>query len=169
MDLRYPIGRFEMPEQMTGAHLVAWIHEIEALPRLLNQLVKDLTEEQLEKTYRPDGWTVRQVIHHIADSHMNSFIRMKLALTEEEPTINTYEEKNWAQLQDSTLPPASSLQIIAGLHPRWVHLLKALDDEQLQKVFVYPNGKKISIEKAVGLYAWHGNHHIAHIKQALNA
>lgn len=118
MDERYPIGRFDVPEEVDGAKLTAWLYEMEALPRLLNQTVMHLEDDQLQKTYREGSWTVKQVVHHIADSHMNSYIRMKLAVTENNPTVSTYEEQLWAELADYTLPVEVSLQLIASLHQR---------------------------------------------------
>lgn len=168
MDERYPIGRFDVPEEVDGAKLTAWLYEMEALPRLLNQTVMHLEDDQLQKTYREGSWTVKQVVHHIADSHMNSYIRMKLAVTENNPTVSTYEEQLWAELADYTLPVEVSLQLIASLHQRWLHFLRSLTKEQLQKKFVYLNGEAIQVKQAIGLYAWHGNHHLAHIKQAIS-
>lgn len=168
MDLRYPIGHFEVQKTVDEQQLSVWIDEIESLPRRLNQLVKELTEQQLATAYRPNGWTVRQVVHHLADSHLNSYTRMKLAATEQTPVVKTYDEQLWAQQADYEMPVDVSLNLIAALHLRWVYFLRHLSAEQVLRDFQYPDGKVISLEEAIGLYAWHGNHHLAHIEQALD-
>jgi len=163
--LKYPIGKFEMPENVSQQELEQWIIQIKSLPERLRKEVQTLKEEQLNTPYRPEGWTVRQVIHHLADSHMNSFIRIKLALTENNPVIKPYYEKRWAELPDSlNFPIASSLAIVEGVHERWGYLLEQLTEEDLKKTFIHPGiNKEFTIKESIGTYAWHGNHHLAHI------
>ncbi len=167
MNERYPIGEFDCAEHISTEEIKAWINEIRTLPRRLIVIVKHLSDEDLESTYREGSWTIRQIVHHIADSHMNAYIRFKLALTEENPTIKPYAEDKWAKLPDSKLPIATSLKIIESLHERWVYLIENLTNEQLKKTFIHPDSGIVSVEKNIGIYAWHGNHHIAHIKNAL--
>lgn len=167
MDERYPIGQFIIPESIGDQQLNDWLNEIESLPRRLNQTVRDLTEQQLASTYRTNGWTVRQIVHHLADSHMNSYLRMKLAVTEDQPTIKTYDEKEWAKQADYNLDIDVSLNLLAALHLRWVHFLKNLEGHELQRGFIYPDGSQLKLEEAIGVYAWHGAHHLAHIENAL--
>ncbi|WP_442604163.1 YfiT family bacillithiol transferase [Paenibacillus sp. KN14-4R] len=164
-DLRYPIGIFVKPEHITDEQIQAWISEIEVLPSKLRQAVTELTDEQLNTPYRPDGWTVRQVVHHIADSHMNCVIRFKLALTEELPTIKAYEEKEWALLGDSIHTPIEvSLELITALHEKWVILLKSMSAANFERAFIHPKSGETKLATALGMYRWHGNHHLAHIK-----
>ncbi|WNS43213.1 YfiT family bacillithiol transferase [Paenibacillus sp. MMS20-IR301] len=163
MDLKYPIGTFQFDEEITGSVTSNWISEIGALPGLLRSAVQDLNQEQLETAYRPGGWTVRQVIHHVADSHMNAFIRFKLALTEERPTIKPYNETEWAELSDYTLPIETSLVLLEALHTRWTKLLHNLTPADMDKTFVHPESGEVSIGRNIGIYAWHGKHHLAHI------
>lgn len=166
--LKYPIGKFQKPESITKSHVEKWIKVIAEFPDELNREVKDLTAQELEKQYRPDGWTIKQVVHHCADSHMNSFIRFKLALTEKVPTIKPYVENLWAELPDSkNYPVKDSLKILEGLHARWSNLLKNLSDDDLEKEFIHPEtNEKISLISNVGFYAWHCKHHLAHIINA---
>ena len=162
--LRYPIGKFKKPTVTTATERAAWIEAIAQLPTQLKVAIADLTAAQLDTPYRPDGWTVRQVVHHIADSHLNAYVRLKLALTEDNPTVKPYFEDRWATLSNSTLPVNVSLQLIDGLHQRWVHLLQQLTDEQWQRTFFHPEHQRaISLNKSTGMYAWHGQHHLAHI------
>ena len=166
-DARYPIGKFERPTNISESQIQHWIQEIKALPAQLKETTQHLTDEQQAYSYRDNGWTIRQLVHHIADSHMNSFIRFKLALTEENPTIKPYEENDWALLEDSKLPIAPSLALIEGLHERWAYLLESLTAEQWEKQFVHPDSGTILLAENLSLYAWHGKHHLAHIKLAL--
>ncbi|MGG2056882.1 YfiT family bacillithiol transferase [Lysinibacillus pakistanensis] len=166
-DLRYPIGQFQFPEVVTIEQVKDWIEDIRLLPRQLAEELSGASEQALAKTYRENGWTVTQLIHHIADSHMNSYIRFKLALTEDVPTIKPYNEAEWAQLPDSELPVATSHKLIESLHERWVYLLSSLTEEQLQRAFNHPDSGLLTLEKAIALYAWHGKHHLAHIQNAL--
>ncbi|NDK55155.1 YfiT family bacillithiol transferase [Pontibacter fetidus] len=163
--LKFPIGEFEKPETITENILTNWISVIALFPEKLTSEVNNLTDSQLDTPYRPGGWTVRQVVHHCADSHINSLTRFKLALTEDNPTIKPYFEDRWAELPDSkTLPIDSSLKILEGIHARWITLLNNLTNQQLKRTFVHPEkGKALSLDEATGLYAWHCNHHLAHI------
>ena len=167
--LKYPIGKFIKPDVISSNQVNEWIMEIELFPSRLSELVKDLTVQELHWQYRPDGWTIQKVVHHCADSHMNSFIRFKLSLTENTPTIKPYFEDKWAELPDTTEAPIlESIQILYGLHSRWVLLLKSLTQDDLQKAFIHPeHGRRITVAENIGIYAWHSNHHLAHIKQAL--
>jgi hypothetical protein len=166
--LKFPIGQFNRPEIITKNILDKWITEISTFPNRLTSEVNNLTENQLDTKYRPNGWTIRQVIHHCADSHMNSLTRFKLALTEDQPTIKPYFEERWAELLDSkNMPIQPSIKILEGIHERWSVLLQNLTDDQFEKEFIHPeHGKIFRIDENIGLYAWHCNHHLAHIKEA---
>ncbi len=162
--LRFPIGRFELDPQPTRAKHKGWIDQIGRVPGELRALVQDLSERQLDTPYRPDGWTVRQVVHHLADSHLNAYVRTKLALTEEEPTIKPYDEAAWAELPDgSTSPIESSMSLLEALHARWVAALRALDEDAFKRTLNHPEHGVITIGWIVQSYAWHGQHHIAHV------
>ncbi|WP_051359688.1 YfiT family bacillithiol transferase [Adhaeribacter aquaticus] len=161
--LRYPIGQYTAPDEITSLELQAYLQDIELLPAQMRQAVENLSDEQLDTPYRPGGWTVRQVVHHVADSHMNSYIRFKLALTEENPTIKPYEEHLWAELPDSKEPVEVSLVLLEAVHYRWIKILRALTSDQWQKSFHHPASGKTILIKAAGIYAWHGKHHLAHI------
>ena len=166
-ELKYPIGQFEKPPIISKEILSQWISDISTFPSRLKSEVNHLTEEQLDTQYRPEGWTIRQVIHHCADSHMNSLTRFKLTLTENQPTIKPYYEERWAELADSKkMPITSSLKMLEGIHERWTILLNQLTDEQCERVFIHPeHGKTFRIDENIGIYAWHGNHHLAHITE----
>ncbi|PHQ58983.1 MAG: metal-dependent hydrolase [Maribacter sp.] len=165
--LRYPIGHFECPEQITRTHITEWILILEKFPMRLTNLIKNISGEQLDSPYRPEGWTVRQLIHHIADSHHHSYTRFKWALTEDGPLIKAYEEKDWADLFDArTAPIELSLDYIKALHAKLVFLLKGISDNDLKKYYLHPEGNiKVSVEENIGKYAWHSNHHYAHIER----
>ncbi len=165
MDLKYPIGKFDYVGEISAAQRDLWIKEIDELPTKLKEAVKGLTEEQLNLTYREGGWTLRQVVHHIADSHMNSFTRFKLALTEDTPAIKPYYEDRWAELSDSLKTDIQlSILLIEALHKRWVILLKSLDDSDFSRAFYHPETQKtFRLDYNLGIYAWHGKHHVAHI------
>ena len=164
MDLKYPIGKFDFQQTVTPAMIPGLIAQIEALPAQLRASVQGLTVAQLDTPYRPEGWTVRQTVHHVADSHMNSFLRLRFTLTEEEPAIKGYDEKAWAELPDSvTAPVELSLQIIDGIHARWVTLLKAMSEAQFGRCFRHSAMGLLPLNKVTALYAWHGLHHTAHI------
>ncbi len=163
-DLRYPIGHFEAPDALTLAHVEAWIDELEAFPAVLRAVVEDWSDERLAVPYRPGGWCTRQVVHHLADSHVNSYVRFKWALTEDRPTIKAYFEERWAELPDSNeLPIAVSLDLLDALHGRWGALLRALDETALAREFVHPESGPVRLDVNIGIYAWHGRHHLAHI------
>ena len=164
--LRYPIGKFTAPETFTSNYIKDNIAAIASFPERLKEAVLGLNESQLDTPYRTSGWTVRQVVHHCADSHMNCYIRLKWTLTEDNPTIKFYYEDRWSELHDNrTMPIAPTLALLEGLHYRIVYLLKNLSAAELEKTFVHPeHGKQYSISEIIGLYSWHGNHHLAHIK-----
>lgn len=164
MDPRYPIGKFEWP---SGAPEIAKrtqaINEIEALPTQLREAVAGMTDAELDTPYREDGWTARQVVHHVADSHMNSYIRFHLALTEDSPTIKPYDEARWAELPDGKSAPIEvSLALIEALHRRWVLLLRAMTDADFAREFRHPERGPMRLDVTTMLYAWHGKHHVAH-------
>ena len=165
-NLKYPVGRFSAPKEITAEMLEEWTGVIDRFPALLKAETYKLSEAQMDTPYRPEGWTVRQVVHHCADSHMNSFIRFKLALTEDNPTIKPYHEDLWAELEDAKdMPIGTSLKILEGLHQRWVVLIKSLSKEDLQKTFYHPaNQKTVSLGTTIALYAWHSSHHLGHVK-----
>ncbi len=163
-DLRYPIGTFQPVTQVTEPDRQRFISEIEKTPGQLCAAVRGLTAPQLDTPYRPQGWTVRQVVHHIADSHMNAYVRHKLALTEEEPTIKPYDEKRWAELEDYRITPLeTSLALLDSLHQRWVGLLRALKPDDFSRTFRHPELGVMTLGKNLALYAWHGRHHVAQI------
>lgn len=163
--LKYPIGKFTKPAKLTSELLNSYTLVIERFPQRLKTEVADLTNEQLDTEYRPDGWTIRQVVHHCADSHMNSFIRFKLALTEDKPIIKPYLGDRWAELTDTkTMPIEPSLSLLTGLHARWTVLLRSLSGKDLSRGFVHPeHGREFQLDENIGLYAWHCNHHLVHI------
>jgi len=164
-DLQYPIGRFTFPESTTAEQRQAWIQEIARAPRELRAAVAGLTPGQLDNPYRPGGWTGRQVVHHVPDSHMNAFIRFKLALTEDQPTIKPYDEARWAELKEArTAPVDVSLDLIEALHRRWVMLLENMTDADFKRAFHHPENGIMPLEPTVEMYAWHGRHHVAHIQ-----
>jgi hypothetical protein len=164
MDLRYPIGQFQWSGSNTLEQRKLFIDEIAATPQRVRSAIAGLKPDQLETPYRDAGWTVRQVVHHLPDSHINSYVRFKLALTENEPTIKTYDESRWAELADAKSGPVeASLDLLAGLHERWVILLRSLSAEDTQKRLNHPELGVVSIDKYIALYAWHGAHHVAHI------
>lgn len=163
--VRYPIGRYSQPNEITEQHIAQWIDEVAALPAMLRATVAGLSADQLDTPYREGGWTVRQVVHHLPDSHMNAYIRFKLALTEERPVIKPYRENLWAELADShRMPPEASLSILEGLHARWVTLVKAMAPSDYKRTFFHPeHQKEFALDAILGMYAWHGKHHRAQI------
>jgi hypothetical protein len=165
--LKYPIGRFEAPAEISPSALRGYINDIRYLPALLEIVVQTLDAAQLATPYRPDGWTVVQVVHHLADSHMNALIRFKLALTENNPTIKPYDEAAWAKLPDVEKTPINmSLTLLHALHTRWVNLLESLTEEQWQRTFVHPeSGKTFALKTVAANYSWHGKHHLAQIEK----
>jgi len=167
--LKYPIGKYINPPSITKKQLSEWIEILESLPAKMEALVTDLTEEQLATPYRPGGWTVRQTIHHIADSHHNSYIRFKWALTEDSPVIKAYDETAWAELFDTKSAPIQlSLNHLSAVHAKLVYLLKGLSIDDLKRKFVHPEGLvETHLDENVGRYAWHSEHHYAHIENLL--
>ncbi|WP_298516091.1 YfiT family bacillithiol transferase [uncultured Kordia sp.] len=167
--LKYPIGKPQIPEIITETHISDWIAVLETFPIRLKNLVAHLSQEQLDTCYRRGGWTIRQVIHHVSDSHHNSYTRFKWTLTEEQPLIKAYYEDRWAELFDSKAAPIElSLNTIEALHAKWVYFLKALSNEDLTQVFIHPEGQeKVSLNENIGIYAWHCNHHYEHINQLM--
>ena len=167
--LRYPIGQFSCPEIISDTIQQEWVDTLEKFPVRLEKLVTNLTKEQLDTPYRDGGWTIRQVVHHCADSHHNSYIRFKWALTEDNPVIKAYDEKLWAELFDTkTAPITLSLDHLRAVHGKLVYLLKGLSDEDVNKTFVHPeNRKTVVLKENIGIYAWHCNHHYAHIEHLL--
>ena len=164
MDLRYPIGRFERPAAITAEARAAFIAAIASAPAELREAVRGLDDARLDTPYRPDGWTVRQLVHHVPDSHLNAYIRTKLALTEDEPTIKPYDEAAWAALDDSRATPIDvSLTLFEKLHVRWVNLLRSTPESAFAKTWRHPEYGVRTLDWLVGLYAWHGRHHTAHI------
>ena len=166
--LRYPTGKFAPPVTYTAEDLRTWTTTIREFPGRLRHAVISLTETQLNTPYRIGGWTLRQVVHHVADSHMNSLMRFKWALTEDRPIIKPYEEADWALLPDYRLPVEPSLRIIDGIHLRWVALLESFTEEDWNRTFTNPeSGSTIQLKKALALYAWHSDHHLAHITETV--
>jgi uncharacterized damage-inducible protein DinB len=166
MDPRYPIGKFEMPKEITPALRQSAIDEIAEAPAKIRAAVKGLTDAQLETPYRDGGWTVRQVVHHVPDSHMNAYIRLRFALTETAPTIKPYEESAWANLEDAKNAPVDvSLNLLDALHERWVRLLRSLKPEDYARTLVHPEHGVRTVDWLLLLYAWHGRHHSAHITE----
>lgn len=166
-DERYPIGKMNLPETVSKELLASWIEDIKMLPKRLRLLVENLNEAELNRTYREGSWTIRQLVHHLADSHLNSLIRFKLAITEDSPIIKPYDENLWAELPDCALPVDVSLAILGGIHLKWSVIMESLTDEQWQRIFIHPESGETTLVHCAGLYAWHSNHHIAHIRQAL--
>jgi len=163
-DLRYPIGRFKRPERLNEEERASYIDAIAATPARLSAAVAGLNAAQLDTPYRPGGWTVRQLVHHLPDSHMNSYMRCRLALTEEEPTIKPYDEARWAELADaksSSIEP--SLALLDNLHKRWVVLLRSLAPSDWERTFRHPELGLMRLDQNLALYGWHGRHHVAHI------
>jgi hypothetical protein len=164
MDLQYPIGKFQWGGAITDAQREQLIAQIEQAPAHLRQAVAGLTEKQLDTPYRPEGWTVRQVVHHLSDAHMNAYVRFRLALTEDEPTIKPYAQERWASLEDArTAPMELSLSLLESLHRRWVLLLRSLRAADFARTFRHPEMGVVTLDKLLGMAAWHGQHHIAHI------
>ncbi|MBK6978693.1 MAG: putative metal-dependent hydrolase [Cytophagaceae bacterium] len=167
-ELKYPIGKFDATKEYDYDSALAALDYLKDFPKTLRGITANMTEKQLDTAYRPEGWTARQVVHHIADSHANMYIRVKLALTEENPTIKGYNEAEWAKLMDSKLPIEDSLLIIEGLHNRLFHLLKNESPEVFEKTF-YHNGyqRTYILKNVLNLYKWHSQHHLEHIKIAI--
>ena len=165
-DARHPIGKFEAVVNPTQAQRDEWVEDIAVTPAHLREAVRGLTAEQWETPYREGGWTVRQGVHHMADSHMQSYARFKLALTEDEPVIKPYAEDRWAELADTRLtPPETSLVLLDALHTRWTMLLRSLTEADWQRSFRHPDLGLMNLVKTANLYSWHGRHHVAHITE----
>ena len=170
MDPRYPIEKFEMPEKITPELRAAAIRDISVVPEKMRAAVKGLNDTQLDTPYRDGGWTVRQVVHHVPDSHMNAYIRFRLALTEKEPTIKPYEESAWAKLEDAAHAPVEvSLRLLEPLHERWVRLLRSVKTEEFARTLVHPDFGVKTMDWLLFLYSWHGKHHTAHITELRKA
>ncbi|MBX3464512.1 MAG: putative metal-dependent hydrolase [Planctomycetes bacterium] len=162
-DPRYPIGRIELPGALDGAKRAAAIAAIAALPNDLYDAVRGLDAAQLDTRYRSGGWTVRQVVHHLADSHVNAYVRCKLTLTELEPPVRAYDENEWARLADANGPIGPSLLLVQALHDRWVHCLRSLPVAAFARTCLHSERGRMTLDDLVALYAWHGSHHVAHI------
>lgn len=168
-DLRYPIGKFQSKESFSAAEVQTFIARIAAAPDLYEKELSTLSNSQLDTPYREGGWTLRQVVHHVADSHMNAYIRIKWALTEENPTIKAYEEKEWATTPETKAPPALSLNFLKALHAKIVAIANGLSAQQLERTFTHPQtGRQVRLDQLLGTYAWHGEHHLAHITSLKN-
>lgn len=165
MDPRYPIGKFEMPAQVTPARRLAAIEELAATPAKMRAAVKGLNDSQLDTPYRDGGWTVRQVVHHVPDSHVNALIRLKLALTEDKPTIKPYNETAWAELADAKMPLEVSQMMLDSVHARWDRVWRSLKPEDFSRKLVHPDHGERSVDWLLFLYEWHGKHHTAHITE----
>lgn len=164
MDLRYPIGTFEFAGTLSNEERQTLIGQIAATPEKMRTAVAGLSDQQLNTPYRPEGWTVRQVVHHVPESHMHSYVRFKLAITEEEPTIKPYYEDRWALLDDANRAPIElSLNLLSALHERWVWFLRSLKEVDFERTFRHPDLGTVSLDKNLALYAWHGRHHVAQI------
>lgn len=161
--LKYPIGPYEPVQELEANRISEWIEEISSLPVRLKKEVAHLDEGKLDTPYRKGGWTIRQVTHHLADSHMNGYMRTKLALTEENPRIKTYDQDLWAGLPDVNLPVSVSLDILDGIHNRWTAVLETLSGADLSRTIDHPESGELVLFNLVGMYAWHGNHHLEHI------
>ncbi|WP_230199094.1 YfiT family bacillithiol transferase [Risungbinella massiliensis] len=168
MDRRYPIGIFTFQRVYPQEQLLAWVKEFPLFPEKLSQEVTKLTATQLEKQYRPDSWTVRQLVHHLADSHINSYTRFRLALTEDNPIVRTYEEGKWAELTDAQNGPIDvSLQLLEAIHTRWANLATSLSEEDWKRTWQHPESGEGTLADMMGLYVWHSNHHFSHIQLAI--
>lgn len=165
-DLRYPIGKFGYPPSVTAAERRESLASVAAAPRLLADAVLGLSDAQLDTPHRPGGWSLRQIAHHLPDSHLNAYVRFKLAITEDEPTIKPYDQELWAQLADSTAPVAISLQLLEGLHARWTALLHSMPEEAFARRFRHPEAGLLTLDQTLAMYAWHGRHHAAQITAA---
>jgi hypothetical protein len=163
-DLRYPVGKFRFPDSVSASDLARFIDQIADTPARMRAAIAGLGDAQLDTPYRPGGWTVRQLAHHVPDSHINSYVRFRLALTEDQPVIKPYDEARWAELADArTLPVEVSLALLENLHARWVPLLRSLSGPDWKRSFRHPELGLVSLENNAALYAWHGRHHVAHI------
>lgn len=166
--LKYPIGKFQKPEHILNKNLVEAKEYLRSFPKYLNESINDFSEEQLNTPYRPGGWTVKQLIHHLSDSHINALMRFKLALTENNPTIKPYDEAEWAKLADYSLPVLESLPIICAVHAKWTTLIEAMKPEDFQKSYFHPESQEsIPLSEVTLMYHWHSMHHLAHIQHLI--
>lgn len=164
--LRYPVGRWKRPATLLASERTSAIATLRELPAKFRSAIEDLSPQQLDTPYRPGGWTVRQLTHHVADSHMNAYTRVRLALTEDWPTIKPYDEALWAKLPDALrMPPAVSLDLLSALHLRWTELFRSLEEPDWQRGYVHPESGKQTVEQVLSLYAWHSRHHLAHVTE----
>lgn len=167
-DLKYPVGKFQRPAAFTPESRFAAIEVLAELPRQLRALIEPLDKRQLEQRYRSGSWTIGELIHHLADSHLNAYCRMKMALTETNPAIVAYDENRWAQLPDvAAVPPAVSLHLLEALHQRWTALLRQLAEADFSRCYQHPEQGLVSMDACLALYAWHSRHHAAHVRQAI--
>jgi hypothetical protein len=168
--LKYPIGKLQLPNTIDLDQIRRWIDNLSQFPGKLALEVKGMTDAQLDTSYRPGGWTARQVVHHLADSHMNSYIRFKWAITEDNPTIKGYNENIWSAMQDARQAPIDcSVDFISGLHARWVFMLMGMSESDFQRTFFHPEfDRTMRLDRMVGLYSWHGDHHLGHIRNVKN-
>lgn len=163
MDPRYPVGKFTAEENLSAARRQELIAQIAEAPSKLRDAVKGLDDQQLDMPYRDGGWTLRQVVHHLPDSHLNAYVRFKLTMTENEPTIKPYDQARWAETADTRAPVEVSVELLDALHQRWVALLESMSAEDFKRKLKHPEMGEVTLEKYLGLYAWHGRHHVAHI------
>ena len=167
--LRYPIGKFTARDSYSTEELQICIERIEGLPREIEKIINSMTVKQLDTPYREGGWTARQVVHHMADSHMNAYIRLKWTITESTPTIKAYDEKAWAQTPETKLDPVISIELLKALHAKWSALLRRLAPAEFQKEFLHPDTQKyMRLDRITAMYAWHGEHHFGHLKIVAN-
>lgn len=163
--LRYPVGKFSPQPEYSSEAIQKNIQRISDLPMLLENVLSNSTPAQLDTPYREGGWTIRQVVHHLADSHMNAYIRFKWTLTEDKPLIKAYDEKLWALTPETIADPSLSLHLLTGLHAKWIALLKGISSDDFKKAFIHPaTGKEVPLDRMTALYAWHGEHHVGHVK-----
>ncbi|MDZ7605785.1 MAG: putative metal-dependent hydrolase [Cyclobacteriaceae bacterium] len=169
--LKYPIGKFVPPDVITPQIIRTWITEIEQLPATLNGTLEGISERALDTPYRPEGWTVRQVVHHLADSHINSYIRFRWTLTEDTPVIKAYNQAEWAKLPDAIFGDVNlSVRLLEAVHARWLVLLKVMTMDDMERSYIHPESNaEFKLSRVVGLYAWHGKHHLAHIQNLLKS
>ena len=164
-DPRYPIGPFSLPDSLNASQRAEAISDVEATPSRLRAAVSGLSDAQMDTPYREGGWTVRQLVHHVADSHLNAYCRLKLTLTEDVPTIRTYEQAHWADLADSALPVDVSLDLLDAVHRRWVVLWRAMSEEDWERRLQHPEVGAMGVDQLLALYSWHGKHHVAHVAE----
>lgn len=167
MKNQFPIGRYQIPAEYNRNILNQWITDIEELPYKINEIITNIDDDSRKKQYRNGSWDVNTLIHHIADSHLHGYVRTKLILTEERPKVSTYEENEWIKLADNENDCHDSIMFLFGIHHRWSTILKELTEEQLERVMIHPDNGEVTLKQMLSLYAWHGNHHLEHIKIAL--